>query len=99
MKMRRADKPIRRYTEYVIPKLMLDPNTDLMCLPAKDGLIIGRMDHHTPIMWINGFAYMALKRTALCARALGLEDSIYESEADDLKIAILKKSKRDIWTQ
>ena len=98
MKMRRTDKPIRRYTEYVIPKLMLNPNTDLMCLPAKDGLIVGRMDHHTPIMWINGFAYMALKRTALCARALGLDDSIYESEADDLKIAILKKS-REIFGQ
>jgi hypothetical protein len=93
IKMRGTEKPIKEYTEYVIPKLMLEPNTDLMCLPAEDGLIIGRMDHHTPIMWINGFAYLALKRTALCARALGLDDSLYELEAEELKAAILKKSK------
>lgn len=91
MKMRRTDRPLRKFTEFVIPLCMLDPNVDLMCLPAKDGLIMGRMDHGIRPFWINGFAYMALKRAAICARALGEEDSVFEQEAEELKKAIWAK--------
>lgn len=94
MQMRRADKPMKRFTEFVIPKCMLDPNTDIMCLPAADGLIRGRMDHHDPVLWINSFAYLAMKRTALCAKALGLEDAEYEAETEAIYTALLAKSRK-----
>lgn len=91
MKMRRADRPVRKFTEFVIPKCMLDPNIDLMCLPAEDGLIMGRMDHGIRVFWVNGFAYLALKRAAFCARELGYEDSRFEKEAENIKDALLKR--------
>ena len=94
MKMRRTKKPIKIFTEFVIPKCMLDPNTDILCLAAEDGLINGRMDHHFPIMWINGFAYLALMRTVMCFEELGLDASLYKQEADDLKKAIIAKSRQ-----
>lgn len=88
MKMRRSDKAVLKYTEFVIPKLMLDPNTNLMCLPSRDNLINGRMDHGEPIFWINGFAHLAMKRAALCARALGEDDAPYEAEARGIEEAM-----------
>lgn len=88
MRMRRTNVPVRRFTEFVIPKCMLDPNADLMCLPAKDGLIMGRMDHGIRVFWVNGFACMALKRAAFCARELGLSGEIYDAEAEELKKAM-----------
>jgi hypothetical protein len=94
MKMRRTKTPIKIFTEYTIPKCMLEPNTDILCIAAEDGLIKGRMDHHFPTLWINGFAYLALKRTAICARALGIDDSLYENEAEDLLAALMKKAEK-----
>lgn len=90
MSMRRTDKPIRKFTEFVIPKCMLAPDTDLVCLPAKDGLINGRMDHHFPVYWVNGFAHMAMQRTAFCARTLGIDDAPYLKEAAEIKEAMLR---------
>lgn len=95
MQMRRAEAPVRKFTEFVIPKCMLDPNTDLMCLPAEDGLIMGRMDHGIRVFWVNGFAYMAMKRTAFCARELGLDDSVYEREAEEIKEALCTRAEAD----
>lgn len=92
MKMRRTKTPVKIFTEHTIPKCMLDPNTDILCVAAEDGLIKGRMDHHFPAMWINGFAYLALKRAAICARALGVDDLPYENEAEDLLVALKKKA-------
>ncbi|MBC8609618.1 hypothetical protein H8702_00600 [Massilimaliae timonensis] len=92
--MRRTDKPMKRFTEMVIPKCMLDPNTDLMCLPARDGLIDGRMDHGFPIFWINSFAYLAFKRMAFCARELGLDDREYEQEAQEIREALYRLTEK-----
>lgn len=89
-RMRRTTEPVRKFTEFVIPKCMLAPDSDLMCLPARDGLIVGRMDHHFPVYWINGFAYLAMKRAALCARALSLDDSEYEKEADEIRKSMME---------
>lgn len=91
-KMLHTEVPIKQHTEFCIPQMMLSPETDLMCLPAKDGLIVGRMDHHFPIFWINGFAYLGLRRAALCAMALGLDGSRFEEEANHLKEALIRKA-------
>lgn len=92
IKMRHTDKPLQVMTEYVIPQLMLEPNMDTPCLPAKDGLIIGRMDNHFPILWVNAFAYLGLKRMAVCTEALGRDHNRYADEAAELKAAIRAKS-------
>ena len=91
-KMLRTKDPVKQHTEFCIPQVMLLPDSDLMCLPAEDGLIMGRMDHHFPIFWINGFAYLALSRAAFCASALGMDGSRFEQEADRLKEALIRKA-------
>lgn len=93
IKMRKTEVPIKIFTEFSIPKCMLEPNNDILCTASKDGIIYGRMDHHYPVFFINGFAYLALKRAAICTRELGLDDSLYEQEAQALKEALYKKAK------
>lgn len=87
-RMRYTPTPIKLHSEFRTPECMLNPESDLLCLPAQDGLIQGRMDHHFPIMWVNGFAYLGLTRAALCAEALGLDGSRFEQEAHDLRDAL-----------
>jgi hypothetical protein len=89
-RMRRAEGPIKQFAEYVIPKCMLEPNLDVLCVTAKNGLIQGRMDHHFPLFWVNGFAYLGLRRAALCARALGRDGSAFDREADMLREALVR---------
>ena len=91
-KMLHTEVPIKQHTEFCIPQMMLNPETDLMCLPAKDGLLVGRMDNHFPIFWTSGFAYLGLRRAALCAIALGLDGSRFEEEADHLLEALTREA-------
>jgi len=93
IEMRHTEDPIKVYTENAIPQLMLEPDLDIMCMPAQDGFIIGRMDRHLPLVWVNSFAYFGLRRAALCARELGLDNSVYEREAADLKDKLSKRSR------
>lgn len=95
MEMRRTAKPMRLFTEFVIPKCMLDPNSDLLCLPAENHLIMGRMDHGIRPYWINSFAYMALKRAAFCAEELGKDGSIFDREAEEIKEALLLRAEEE----
>ena len=69
LRMRRSDRPIFGATESRTPQMLLSPQADLICAPACDGLIVGRMDNHFPLFWVNGWAYFALTRAALCADA------------------------------
>ncbi|MGE5557345.1 MAG: hypothetical protein ACM3WV_01895 [Bacillota bacterium] len=92
MKMRKAEGPVKIFNEFCIPKCMLDPHNDMLCVKAEDGLIQGRMDGHFPIIWVNSFAYLGLVRAAICAKALGFDGTAYEEEARVLKTAIRKKS-------
>lgn len=92
IKMLHTKTPIKQHTEFCIPQMMLNPETDLMCLAAEDGLIVGRMDLHFPLYWASSFAYLGLHRTALCAKALGLDGSRYEQEAERLKATLIRKA-------
>ncbi|MET0283182.1 MAG: hypothetical protein ABW352_01880, partial [Polyangiales bacterium] len=55
----------------IVPVLRDDPwmskDIDLVCDKAKDGLIVGRMDGHRPILFINAVSYMGLRRAARMA--------------------------------
>jgi hypothetical protein len=50
------------------------------------------MDGHFPIVWINGFAYMALRRAAMCAALLGEDGSRFTAEADDLQATLKRRA-------
>ncbi len=76
--------PIKKHVEFRTAEMMIAPESDLMCLPADDGLIVGRMDHHFPLLWINGFAYLGLTRAAFCAEALGLDGTRFAQAAEQL---------------
>lgn len=92
IRMLHTDVPITGVTEIRTPQMMLAPDSDLMCLPADDGLIMGRMDGHFPIMWINAFAYFGLKRAALCASALGRDGTRFEDAANELRQTMKRRA-------
>lgn len=98
IRIRHATDVVKEYADYCIPSLVLEANIDVMCIPAKDGLIFGRMDGHFPILWVNSFAFMALTRFVRCAKELGIDTQKYETEAEELKKAIKAKS-REIFGQ
>jgi hypothetical protein len=92
IRMLHTDVPITATTEIRTPQMMLQPDSDLMCLPADDGMIMGRMDGHFPIMWINAFAYFGLKRAAFCASELGLDGSRFEAAANELRATMQRRA-------
>ena len=95
MRMRRATAPLHHATEHVVPQYAFDPTLDILCAPAKDGLIQARMDWHLPVFWINSFAYLALRRVAECARILGEAGAEeYEAEAEAVREALLAAAPR-----
>jgi len=77
----------------IVPSLRDDkdmaPSTSVICDAAKDGLIVGRMDGHRPILFINAVNYMGLVRAARLAERVG-EQAIAKrwlARADKLKKA------------
>lgn len=80
--------PIRVPYEFATHEWALLPVIDLFCAPAQQGLIVGRMDHHFPLYWVNAFAYLGLKRAAECAAILGQDGSTYAAEAQALRDAL-----------
>jgi hypothetical protein len=91
VRARHTTEPIRVPYEFIVHEHGLRPDSDLFCAPARDGLIQGRMDHHYPLFWVNGFAYLGLRRAALCARALGEDGAAWDAEADDLRLVLMSE--------
>ena len=86
--MRTATGPLFGRTEIRTPQMMFSPEADLMCAAAEDGLITGRMDNHFPRFWVNGWAYFALKRAAMCAEAVGADPEPHLREAAEQLAAL-----------
>jgi hypothetical protein len=93
--MRHTTKPIKRHNEYRTPEMQLRAENNVLCFAAQDGLIRGRMDHHLPTFWINGFSYLALQRAAMAAEALGIKNMWYAAEAADLRRALRAKAETE----
>lgn len=72
-RMRTATKILRRPTENRIPFYQDAPGVNVVCLPAKDGLIQGRMDWHSPNLYINAWAACGYSAAAEAAAFLGEE--------------------------
>jgi len=71
LQMMTTKEPIRRaYNGIVVPKSQEDRELTLVAEPAKDGLIIGRMDNHRPLLFVNAVSYRGLMDAAVLADRL-----------------------------
>ena len=57
----------------VVPKFRKNPDLRLVADPAHDGLIVGRMDWHRPIFYVNAVTYIGLRNAAALASRSGHE--------------------------
>lgn len=71
MEMRRTQKPMKLFSEFCTLDALLNPGVDVLCLPAEEGLVNGRMDWHFPIIWVNCWLLDAVRRVRQAAEALG----------------------------
>ena len=69
--MASTDQPLRRpYVGPIVPAHRKGNDLDLVCEPAHDGLIIGRMDFCRPASYITGVSCHGLRGAAALARRL-----------------------------
>ena len=54
----------------IVPKYTNDPELTLLAEPAREGLIVGRMDQHRPVLFINALSYRGLLAAASLASRL-----------------------------
>lgn len=75
LEMLSTDKTINRPTDGpVLPALMDNPETKLVADPARDGLIIGRMDRQQPLLFVNAVSYRGLLDAAALADRVNQPD-------------------------
>lgn len=78
------------YKEYIgplVPRLLgQDQRHQLICQAAQDGLIVGSMDLHFPILYINAISYLGLIQAARLATTLGKTDEAADWRAKAEKL-------------
>jgi hypothetical protein len=75
LKMASTAAPLRRpYVGPIVPEHGGRDDLDLVCEPARDGLIIGRMDFGRPVSYINAISYLGLRCAASLAERLRRHD-------------------------
>ena len=68
LNMLEARQPIHRLVRGpIVPTHWNDPELSLVCEPARDGLIVGRMDWHRPLLFVNAVSYRGLLSAAALA--------------------------------
>jgi hypothetical protein len=72
MTMLSAKEPVRRESPVpIVPRHSHNPENDLVADAARDGLIIGRMDYHRPVLYVNAVSYRGLMDAAWLAERVG----------------------------
>ena len=70
--MLEAKQPIRRIVRGpIVPEHWNNPELSLVAEPARDGLIVGRMDWHRPLLFVNAVSYRGLLSAAALAERQG----------------------------
>ncbi|GAA3215233.1 hypothetical protein ACFO1B_14390 [Dactylosporangium siamense] len=89
-RMRTATGPIRALAHNRMPRYLGSPALNVVCLPATDGLIRGRMDWHRPDFYLNCWAVAGYRRAAQAAALLGehRDAGLWRTTADRLDEAI-----------
>jgi hypothetical protein len=93
LEMLSATGPIRKpYAGPIVPKHQDRSDLDLVCDAARDGLIIGRMDWHQPVLYVNAVSYRGLLCAAELASRLGKskEARLWRSRAAELRSTWMK---------
>ncbi len=93
LSMASTDKPLRfPYVGPIVPAHRGRSDLDLVCEPARDGLIIGRMDFGRPVSYITGVSCHGLRGAASLARRLKHPEEAgrWLAAADRLQRAWLK---------
>jgi hypothetical protein len=76
LRMLAAERPIHQLVfGPIVPSHLQEPDLSLVCDPARDGLIVGRMDWHRPILFVSAVSYRGL----LCAAELA--ERVHQPEA------------------
>ena len=91
VRMRHTTRPILALAEGpIVPSALERPDLTLVCEPARDGLIVGRMDWGRPLLFVNASAYAGLRAAARMARRQPgrTPDAVrWDHEADELRVA------------
>ncbi|WNR46814.1 glucosidase family protein [Paenibacillus roseipurpureus] len=84
-------------TDMRVPGDRHAPDNDLIVEPAREGLMIGRMDGHRPLIWVNAFSFMGLNAASEIAAKLGYEQEaeLYASEALKLNKALTSYANKE----
>ena len=88
--MRTAQWPLfHSFTGPVVPKHINRSDLNMICEPAKDGLINGKMDWHRPILYVNAVSYLGLMRASEMADRLKYtsHSTLWRSHAQEIKQA------------
>lgn len=68
LEMLAATQPLRwTVAGPIVPAAARRPDLSLVCEPSRNGLIIGRMDHHRPVLFVNAVSYLGLLKAAALA--------------------------------
>jgi len=93
VKMKNATERIQIVLDTpVLPFMQAYRNSGTICLPAKDGLIMGVMDLHIREGETNQWCICGLNEAAYAAQQLGYEEDAryFHTQADELKAALKK---------
>lgn len=72
LQMLEAKQPIRQIVRGpIVPEYWNLPELSLVSDPARDGLIVGRMDWHRPLLFVNAVSYRGLLSAAALAERQG----------------------------
>jgi len=64
-RMLATDRPVHELVfGPIVPATLQDPDLSLVCDPAREGLIVGRMDGHRPLLFVNAVSYRGLLSAA-----------------------------------
>ncbi len=96
LRMLSTNQPIHLpVTAPILPGMKKDPELTLVTDPARDGLIIGRMDHHRPLLFINAVSYRGLLDAASLAERVNqpIDAQHWRDKAAELQKAWIKAFK------
>ena len=55
----------------IVPGYRSRPDIDIVAAPPRNGLIVGRMDHQYPLLYVNAVSYLGLQEAASLAQRVG----------------------------
>jgi hypothetical protein len=89
-RMRTATTPLRALAENRRANMYNTPMSTILCLPAQNDYIHGRMDGHSPDFYINSWAIAGFRQAIWAAEQLGQDAADWRAEADVLESAMVK---------